>query len=229
MAALESHGAVAVPTGFKAGAITAGLAAGGGGVVATTTAGLSAAAKWAVGAVAAAALVCSVALLWSRWENDRLRAELAGDTPEAGGVASVGSPTNPAAPAARSAPGGSAVASRAKRPFPLHKPAMILAIPNVLNPQQLADARRLLDSAEWTDGAATAGHQAVKVKDNMQIPATHPVAKQVGETIVLTHEGLPGPIRVTLHSVGQAKARILVEADEAVKVVREELGEWRGR
>ncbi|ATC64832.1 Fe2+-dependent dioxygenase [Nibricoccus aquaticus] len=61
---------------------------------------------------------------------------------------------------------------------------MILAIPNVLNPQQLADASRLLDSADWTDGAATAGHQAVKVKDNMQIPATHPVAKQVGETIV---------------------------------------------
>jgi len=61
---------------------------------------------------------------------------------------------------------------------------MILAIPNVLSASQIAECRRLLEAADWTDGAATAGHQAGKVKDNMQIPATHPAARQVGEVIV---------------------------------------------
>jgi PKHD-type hydroxylase len=61
---------------------------------------------------------------------------------------------------------------------------MILAIPNVLSPEQVAESRRLLDTADWVDGLVTAGHQASKVKDNMQIPATHPVARQVGETIM---------------------------------------------
>ena len=61
---------------------------------------------------------------------------------------------------------------------------MILAIPNVLSAEQVAEGRRLLEAADWVDGLVTAGHQANKVKDNMQIPATHPVARQVGETIV---------------------------------------------
>ena len=33
------------------------------------------------------------------------------------------------------------------------------------------------------DGRVTAGHQGANVKDNEQIPATHPVAKQVGELL----------------------------------------------
>jgi len=61
---------------------------------------------------------------------------------------------------------------------------MILCIPDVLTPEQTAEARALLESAEWIDGKATAGHQAIQVKDNMQLPATHPVARQVGETIL---------------------------------------------
>lgn len=61
---------------------------------------------------------------------------------------------------------------------------MILDIPNVLSPEQLAQARALLESAEWTDGKSTAGHQAALAKDNQQIPVTHPVARQVGEMIV---------------------------------------------
>lgn len=61
---------------------------------------------------------------------------------------------------------------------------MILAIPNVLSAEQVAEGRRLLEAADWVDGLVTAGHQANKVKDNRQIPATHPVARQVGETIV---------------------------------------------
>jgi PKHD-type hydroxylase len=61
---------------------------------------------------------------------------------------------------------------------------VILEIPNVLPPAQLADARKLLESAEWIDGRATAGHQGARVKDNQQLPIDHPVARQVGEMIL---------------------------------------------
>lgn len=61
---------------------------------------------------------------------------------------------------------------------------MILAIPDLFSPSQLAEARRLLEAAEWSDGKATAGHQAARVKDNMQIPVDHPAAKQVGQMIL---------------------------------------------
>lgn len=61
---------------------------------------------------------------------------------------------------------------------------MILCIPDVLSPDQTARYRRLLESAEWQDGKATAGHQAARTKDNQQIPATHPVAQEVGEGIL---------------------------------------------
>ena len=61
---------------------------------------------------------------------------------------------------------------------------MILALPDVLSPSQLGEARTLLDAAEWIDGRATAGHQGALVKDNLQIPLGHPAARQVGEMIL---------------------------------------------
>jgi len=61
---------------------------------------------------------------------------------------------------------------------------MLLAIPNVLPPAQLQEARRLLEAAEWVDGKTTAGHQAALAKDNRQIPPEHPAARQVGAMIV---------------------------------------------
>jgi PKHD-type hydroxylase len=61
---------------------------------------------------------------------------------------------------------------------------MLLDIPNVLPPAQLAEARQLLEKAEWIDGKATAGHQGARVKDNMQLPVESPVARQVGAMIL---------------------------------------------
>lgn len=61
---------------------------------------------------------------------------------------------------------------------------MILDIPNVLAPEQVAQARQILDAAEWIDGRATAGHQGARVKDNLQVPVGHPAARQVGEMIL---------------------------------------------
>lgn len=61
---------------------------------------------------------------------------------------------------------------------------MLLNIPDVLSPEQVAQARQILDQAEWVDGRATAGHQGARVKDNQQIPLGHPVGRQVGEMIL---------------------------------------------
>jgi len=61
---------------------------------------------------------------------------------------------------------------------------MLISIPDVLTAEQVAQARQILAAAEWVDGRVTAGHQGVRVKDNQQIPAEHPAARQVGEVIL---------------------------------------------
>lgn len=61
---------------------------------------------------------------------------------------------------------------------------MLLQIPDVLTPEQVANVRQQLDAAQWVDGKVTAGHQSARAKDNMQIPEDHPVARQVGDLIL---------------------------------------------
>src|SRR5690606_13546375 len=61
---------------------------------------------------------------------------------------------------------------------------VILCIPDVFTSAKTDELRRLLESAPWEDGRTTAGHQAAKAKNNEQIPATHPVAIQVGNEIL---------------------------------------------
>ena len=61
---------------------------------------------------------------------------------------------------------------------------MLITIPDVLNVEQIAQARKLLAEAEWVDGRVTAGYQSARAKDNLQIPEEHPIARQVGATIL---------------------------------------------
>lgn len=60
---------------------------------------------------------------------------------------------------------------------------MLVAIPEVLTAAQVAEARKVLDAAEWVDGRISAGHQGAHVKDNVQLPPGSPAARQVGEMI----------------------------------------------
>jgi PKHD-type hydroxylase len=62
---------------------------------------------------------------------------------------------------------------------------MLLNIPDVLTADQVRQARELLEKAEWVDGRDTAGHQGARVKNNEQLPLSHPAARQVGEMILL--------------------------------------------
>ncbi len=57
---------------------------------------------------------------------------------------------------------------------------LLLPIPEVLTSEQVAEARQILDQAEWVDGRVTAGHQSARTKDNMQLPENHPAARATG-------------------------------------------------
>jgi PKHD-type hydroxylase len=61
---------------------------------------------------------------------------------------------------------------------------VLLPIPDILNADQVTEARRLLEVDAWVDGRVTAGHQSARTKDNLQLPESHPVACQLGEMIL---------------------------------------------
>ncbi|HEY1848996.1 MAG TPA: Fe2+-dependent dioxygenase [Opitutaceae bacterium] len=61
---------------------------------------------------------------------------------------------------------------------------MLITIPDLLSPEQVAKARQVLDAADWVDGRVTAGPQSAQTKDNSQIPEGHPAAREVGATIM---------------------------------------------
>jgi PKHD-type hydroxylase len=61
---------------------------------------------------------------------------------------------------------------------------MLVAIPEVLSAEQVAECRRALGDAEWVDGRATAGYTSERVKNNRQIAERHPIARQLGDMIV---------------------------------------------
>lgn len=68
---------------------------------------------------------------------------------------------------------------------------MILSIPQVLSPEQVREARRLLDAADWVDGRVTAGHQSAKAKDNEQLPEDSPLSRQLGDRVLAALERNP--------------------------------------
>ncbi|HEX6739366.1 MAG TPA: Fe2+-dependent dioxygenase [Vicinamibacteria bacterium] len=68
---------------------------------------------------------------------------------------------------------------------------MLLAIPDVLGPDQVAQARQLLERAEWVDGRITAGHQSARAKDNQQLAEGSPAARQLGDTILAALQSSP--------------------------------------
>lgn len=61
---------------------------------------------------------------------------------------------------------------------------MLLQIPDILDAEQVANARRMLGEANWVDGRVTAGHQSARSKDNLQIREDDPVARRIGDQIL---------------------------------------------
>lgn len=65
---------------------------------------------------------------------------------------------------------------------------MILTLPQVLNPAQVAEARARLEAAAWVDGRVTAGHQSARAKNNEQLPEDSPLARELGDLVVAALE-----------------------------------------
>jgi PKHD-type hydroxylase len=61
---------------------------------------------------------------------------------------------------------------------------MLLCIPGVLSKDEVAHFRRRLATAEWVDGAATAGAQSGLVKNNAQVAEGSPVATELGNLVL---------------------------------------------
>ena len=61
---------------------------------------------------------------------------------------------------------------------------MLVTIPDVLKPEEVAEVRRVLESTDWVDGRVTAGDQAIKVKNNLQIPVESPIALELGQIVL---------------------------------------------
>lgn len=60
---------------------------------------------------------------------------------------------------------------------------MLLQIPNVLAPEQVARFRTRIDAAKWVDGNVTSGHQSAQAKYNEQLPEESVEAREIGEEI----------------------------------------------
>ena len=61
---------------------------------------------------------------------------------------------------------------------------MLITIPDLLTPEELAYMRQILEGTNWVDGRTTAGDQAVKVKNNLQVPADSPEARELGNIVL---------------------------------------------
>ena len=61
---------------------------------------------------------------------------------------------------------------------------MLITIPDVLTSEEVTRAGEILDAAEWVDGKVTAGYQAQAVKENLQLPESHPAAVKLGELVL---------------------------------------------
>ena len=61
---------------------------------------------------------------------------------------------------------------------------MLVQIPQVLSPEQVAECRRVMEQAEWVDGNVTSGYQSAQAKNNLQLPEGSPAARQIGDAIL---------------------------------------------
>ena len=61
---------------------------------------------------------------------------------------------------------------------------MLIHIPQVLTREQVRAMRTAIDAAPWEDGRASVGTQGALVKNNRQLPETHPVALEQGRIVL---------------------------------------------
>lgn len=68
---------------------------------------------------------------------------------------------------------------------------MMLQIPAVLDKDEVARLRALIDAADWTDGNVTSGFQSALAKQNRQLPEGSDAAREAGAAILAALERHP--------------------------------------
>jgi PKHD-type hydroxylase len=61
---------------------------------------------------------------------------------------------------------------------------MMVHVPNVLTPAEIARCREVMQRAAWVDGNETAGHQSRQVKFNLQLPERSQEARDLGQMVM---------------------------------------------
>lgn len=61
---------------------------------------------------------------------------------------------------------------------------MLVTIPDLLTPEELAYIRQVLEGTNWVDGRATAGDQAAKVKNNLQVPPDSAEGRELANIVL---------------------------------------------
>ncbi|MFG1465432.1 Fe2+-dependent dioxygenase [Xanthobacter sp. DSM 24535] len=105
---------------------------------------------------------------------------------------------------------------------------MMIHIPNVLTPEQVARCRAVMAEAAWADGRATAGFQSVAVKRNLQLADGSREAADLGAMVHAALERsplfmsavLPKQIMPPMFNRYDAGMTFGSHVDNAIRVVR---------
>ena len=81
---------------------------------------------------------------------------------------------------------------------------MLVAIPKVLAPEQLAACTARLAEARWADGRESAGYLSQPVKSNSQLADTDPLARELR----LGHEAVLAELAHAVRVVSGLHARV---------------------
>ena len=104
---------------------------------------------------------------------------------------------------------------------------MLLHVPKVLTADELATVQARLASAQWGDGKVTAGHQSVRVKENLQLAETGPEARELGGLVLKALErsalfmsaALPALVYPPLFNKYEAGMNFGAHVDNAIRLV----------
>ena len=103
---------------------------------------------------------------------------------------------------------------------------MLLAIPDVLTKDEVAQVRALIDGAPWIDGNATSGHQSALAKRNAQLPEDSAAAREAGRIVLdalsrhplFVAAALPAKIYPPLFSRYETSDLFKTHVDNAVRL-----------
>jgi len=104
---------------------------------------------------------------------------------------------------------------------------MLLHVPQVLTPDELATVRARLAAAAWADGRVTAGHQSARVKANLQLAENGAESRELGALVLKALErsalfmsaALPAFVYPPLFNKYEAGMNFGAHVDNAIRLV----------